>query len=183
MSQPLPQLQAALERAREARATVARELPGLEAAVRRSAEAARRAKIDAEITPGSQAKALIERAQAELERAVQARDAAADRAALLDDVEKDIVARIAECKVENDSARREAAIAALYERLETGREAALKWAADAVVAQRLRGVVVSDVGLAVVQALFPNKSGAEPGHALSSVAFGRLQAIERGEEV
>lgn len=173
--------QANLERVRSERIALGATLAGLAEDVARAVDAARAAKLADVITPSPEAQRQAGVAGKALEAVVAKRDAAADRADLLDQAATALAAEIQDLDREVRKAGRAAAVVELTKRLDAGRTAAREWVVAAVAAEMIKGVIVTDLGLTAICALEPGRHISEVTTAISAAAAARREAVDRGE--
>lgn len=149
--------------------------------VAKAADAARTAQVDAVIAPSRESQARAEAAGKMLEAAVAKRDAAEVRAEVLERAAQRLESEIRELDRDVIRASRAAAIFELGKRLDAGRDQARRWIIDAMAAEMMNGTVVTDAGLAAIQALEPKQHFGAVAQALSASASIIRDSIDRGE--
>lgn len=177
----LNEKQAALEIVQAQRVELEKSRADLAGEVQRAVGANRAAQVDAVITTTRETQARAEAAARALDAVVQRRDAADARADLLEVAEKKLMEEIQRLDAVVIPAQRAESKIALAKRLDQNRSAARRFITDAVADQMLAGVIVSDAGLAAIQALAPGQFTNGIAHSISVQAAAIRETIDRGE--
>jgi hypothetical protein len=170
-----------LERIRSEKAALAATHASLTGEVQRAAAAAKAAQVDAVVTPGRESQSRADGAAKALEAVVAKRDAAEDRAGLLELAERQLEGEIRELDDVLVKAARAAAVLELTRRLDAGRPKAREWIVQAIAEAMIKGVIVGDLGLAAVQALEPGQYTGLVEGSIRASAVAIQESINRGE--
>jgi hypothetical protein len=163
-------------------------LPRLDAAVKQAAEAAERAKLEADLRPTDQAvRDAAQNAARKLDAAILERDTAAESVERLQRHEASLAAEVAAAaKVDVREAQR-TFLAALATAIKVEAKAARRWAALALLDANLAGRQTGDVGLLMAEYLGGEyrhsamNSDKSAGREVAALAASLRDRYERGE--